>query len=521
MSSAETEPTPGSTGLIATPETVPASNPPIALASSSRASLETRQELAVIDESLRGSTLLFFGSAIAWLLIGSALSLLAWCKLIVPHFLTNLDWMTFGRLWPAQQDAFLYGWAGSAGIGAGLWIMSRLCRVPLRHGGVLTAAWALWNIGLLMGVVGILSGDGTSQPWLEFPRHVSPILFTAYSFIAIWAVLMFRYRREGHTYVSQWYLAAAFLWFPWIYATVNLVEFFLPVQPAAQAVVHWWYVGNLFGVWLTATALAIAYYVVPRGLHRPIHRYGLAVFGFWALLLLSSWSGLVHVIGGPIPAWMITVSIVANTLTLLPVFSILRNFTGALEGRGHVLRRTPSLRFATAGLYFFVGASVLGVCLGFRWFSEVAHFSVVTLAQEQLFLAGFVGFSLFGAIYYIAPRLLGHDWVAPDLIRWQFWLNVVGLALLMSGLLLGGFLQGLGLEDAKVPPIVIVNLLNPFLLVAGLGVLLLAISNVLFTASFLLLLVGAGRRLVLSKPFVFVSTATPSASAATAPVTVP
>lgn len=480
---------------------------PDAPATSQLAHAETRSELREISRSLHGAILLFFGSSLVWLLLASSLSLLGWLKMVAPHLLPGVAFLTVGRLWPAQQDAFLYGWAGSAGIGVGLWMMGRLSRVPLRDGGVLLGAWTLWNLGLTLGVAGILNGDGTSVQWLEFPKYSSVVLFIAYTFIAIWAVLMFRYRREGHTYISQWYLVTSFLWFPWIYATANLVNFFLPVQPAEQEIVHWWYVGNLFGVWLAPLGLAIAYYIVPKATGRAVHRYSTAIFAFWALLILSSWSGMVHLIGGPIPAWMITISIVANTLTVVPLFAILRNFTGTVEGDGEATDRSPALSFAIIAVYAFVAAGVLNALGGFRWFGEYTHFSLVTQAQEALFLYGFVTMSLFAAFYHILPRITGREWPSSGFVRWHFWVMIVGVSLLFACLLLGGFLQGFGLEDAKVPPLAILSLLYPFLFAAGIGTLVIAAGNVLFVTSVLLVLIGEGRQLTLHSYAVWQATA--------------
>ena len=157
---------------------------------------------------------------------------------------------------------------------------------PLRHGGVLTAAWALWNLGVTLGVCAILYGHGTSYEGLEFPRYVSPILFTAFVFIAVWAVLLFRERHGEQAYISQWYALAAFLWFPWVYGTANLVVFFLGTQAAVQAIVAAWYAHNVVGTFLVPLALAGAYYMVPKATGEPIYRYRWAKIGFWTWLLV-------------------------------------------------------------------------------------------------------------------------------------------------------------------------------------------------------------------------------------------
>ena len=76
--------------------------------------------------------------------------------------------------------------------------MARLCRTTLRHPLLLIAGAAFWNLGVLLGVVGILAGDSTGYEWLEFPLYSAVILFVAYLLVMSWAVLMFRFRRGDH-----------------------------------------------------------------------------------------------------------------------------------------------------------------------------------------------------------------------------------------------------------------------------------------------------------------------------------
>ena len=103
------------------------------------------------------------------------------------------------------------------------------------------AGAAFWNLGVLLGVVGIFAGDSTGYEWLEFPPYRRVVLFVAYSLVMSWAVLMFRFRRGDTIYITQWYLLGAFLWFPWLYAATQIMLFVVPVQGVMQAAVNWWY----------------------------------------------------------------------------------------------------------------------------------------------------------------------------------------------------------------------------------------------------------------------------------------
>src|SRR5690606_23940277 len=104
-----------------------------------------------------------------------------------------------------------------------LWLMARLARAEVRHAGMLTLAAAFWNIGVTVGIAGILAGDSTSIEWLEIPTYATPILFVAYALVGAWALITFRFGRAKHIYVSQWYLLAALFWFPWLYSVAQVM----------------------------------------------------------------------------------------------------------------------------------------------------------------------------------------------------------------------------------------------------------------------------------------------------------
>src|SRR5260221_4813457 len=88
-------------------------------------------ERAEIDASLRAPVLLFFGTGVAWLLLGSLLGVLAAFKMSFPHLLDSADWLTFGRVRPAHLNIMVYGWASSVGIGVGILLMAPVCLVAL------------------------------------------------------------------------------------------------------------------------------------------------------------------------------------------------------------------------------------------------------------------------------------------------------------------------------------------------------------------------------------------------------
>lgn len=451
-------------------------------------------ERAEIDASTRFPVLLFFASAIFWLLIGSLLGLISAWKMTHPGLFDQMAWLTFGRLRPAHLNTVIYGWASAAGIGVGIWLMARLCRVPLLHSKLLISAAIFWNLGVLVGVMGILAGDSRSIEWLEFPGYATPILFIAYAFIGIWAIIMFRFRRPGHVYVSQWYLFAAFLWFPWLYATANILLVWQPIQGSAQGAVNWWFAHNVLGLWFTPIGLASAYYMIPKVIGRPIHSYYLSILGFWSLALFYSWNGMHHLIGGPFPAWMVSASVVASIMMFIPVVTVAINHHMTMRGHFGALKWSPTLRFTVFGAMTYTVVSLQGSSMAIPSLNTLTHFTDYTIGHAHLGLYGFFSMMMFGAMYYIVPRLTGWEWPSATAIRWHFWLVAVGILLMVVSLTIGGILQGLAQFDPQVSFRSSLDYATPFRWIRGISGFLLLGGHVVFAALFTLMLLKVGRQ---------------------------
>src|SRR4051794_33866917 len=115
-------------------------------------------ERALIDASTRVPVLMFYTSAIVWLLIGTILAGFTSFKLHSPDLFADCPFLTWGRIRPAHSNIMIYGWAAMAGIGTAIWLMARLCRTVLRHPLLLVAGAGFWNLGVLLGVLAILLG---------------------------------------------------------------------------------------------------------------------------------------------------------------------------------------------------------------------------------------------------------------------------------------------------------------------------------------------------------------------------
>ncbi|MEM9445194.1 MAG: cbb3-type cytochrome c oxidase subunit I [Verrucomicrobiota bacterium] len=454
---------------------------------------------AAIDKSCRTPVLLFMGSAIFWLLAGTTFGLLASFKLHDPQFFNGMfgvdfGFLNFGRVRPAHLNAVAYGWASAAALGVAIWLMARLCHTPLRLGGLVCAAGVFWNIGMVVGIVSILAGYSTSIEWLEFPAYATLFLFISYALVAIWAVDMFLRRKPGHVYVSQWYIIAALFWFPWLYGTANIAFLITPVAGSAQGIINWWYGHNALGLWFTPIGLAAAYYFIPKVIGRPVHSYYLSAVGFWALALFYSWNGGHHLIGGPLPAWVITASIVASVMMVIPVVVTAVNHHMTVKGNFHILSFSPTLRFIVFGAMSYTIASLQGSSMAIRSLNEITHFTDYTIGHAHLGLYAFFTMIMFGSFYYIVPRLVDCEWRSAALIKIHFWCCAYGIIFMVGTLTIGGLVQGFLLADANVIFERVVDQALPYRIGRSLSGLALAVGHIAFAIHFVLMLLNLGRK---------------------------
>src|SRR3954468_18986065 len=468
---------------------IPLKEPRVSAAASDAEQLER----ARIDASTRVPVLMFYASAMVWLLIGTVLGGFVSWKLHSPDLLSNVSFLTWGRLRPVHSNIMLYGWASMAAMGTAVCLMARLCRTTLRHPLLVVAGIWFWNIGVLIGVIAILMGYSTGYQWLEFPPYAAAVLLTAYILIMSWAVLMFRFRRGQQIYITQWYLLGAFLWFPWLYAAAQVMLFVVPVQGVLQTAVNGWYANNLLFLWFGSIALGTAYYMIPKVIGRPVYSYHLATIGFWTYALFSSWTGMQRMVDGPFPAWMITASIAATILTIIPVATVGLNHHMTMQGYFPLLRYSPTLRFTVFGAISYTVFSAVGVLISLRSVSRYLDFSQASVAYSHMGLYAFVTMILFGSMYYIVPRLVGREWRYASLIKLHFWASAYGVGLMSLMLLAAAVAQGSALENAGLPFTETTQSILPYLRGRSLAGLLMTASHFIFAFHFGLMLFGLGR----------------------------
>jgi cytochrome c oxidase cbb3-type subunit I len=429
------------------------------------------------DASSRGPAFVFLISSILWLILGSVAGLIASQKLTSPDFLTQAAWLTFGRMRTAHLNMVAYGWASMAGIGVALWMLPRLLKTELAGGRYAIAGAWLWNAGVGAGIAAILTGWTDGLQWLEIPWQIGILLVVGGAFTAAPLLMTLRRRTTHHLYVSVWYLAAALLWFPILYLVAKVPYVHFGVE---QAIVNWWFAHNVLGLWLTPIGLAAAYYFIAKVLGQPIYSYNLSLVGFWALAMFYSQAGIHHLLGGPVPQWLQSVSVVQSVMMIIPVLAVGVNHHMTVVGRFSALKHSPTLRFVVLGAALYTLVSLQGALESLPFFNRLVHFTQYKVAHAHLGVYGFFSMVMFGSIYFAMPRILEREWPLPKLIPIHFWLVSVGFAIYFVSLTIGGVLQGIALLNPLRPFMDSVNVLAPYLVARTVGGALMTAGHFVF-----------------------------------------
>jgi len=402
-------------------------------------------EVTAVETAGRCPFLLLIVSAVIWLLVSGVLSVISSMQLVHPGVLADCSLFTYGHTSAMAESAFIYGWIGNLGLAIALWMLARLSGEPLRAPNWVMAGTCFWNLGLLLGLIGIACTGATAVPFLELPRAIQPIMLVSYGAIAAGGVLAWTGRRRDRMFASQWYAVAALFLFPWIFSIAQIMLFWFPVRGTLQAVVAGWYGQSLWTLWMAPLALGGAYYVIPRVTGKLLPAYDTALTGFWTLLFIGGFTGGRHLIGGPVPAWISSLAIVTSFILLVHYFIIWLNLRQSWSGGG------IALKFIGLGLFAYLLSGLFDAITALRGVAEVTQFTLLDQAQVELGVVAGISLLLTGALYFAVPRLLGRPWASGGLVSGHLILTIVGLALALACLVAGGWHQAQDLADAKIP----------------------------------------------------------------------
>ena len=432
-----------------------------------------------VNLSCRGPVLFLAFSAVAWLLVYSVFAMLAGVKVHAAGMMADSAWLSYGRILPAANLALQFGFLVQLGLGISAWVLSHRGKTVLVDGGYLYLGGIVWNLGVTIGFVGILSGHASGLEGLAMPGHVLPFLFTGFVLVGVSLVQTNNRRTDMEMSPAQWFIFAATLWLPWVLGAAYLLIHFFDAKGVMANIVDWWFIHNFTKVYLTFVALGVMGHFSMSLTGREVIGRGYSVFAFWVLLLFGSIGGINP--GAPVPAWLPALSTVTAVFYFVGVIAI-----------WHVLRHTQkvavlgdeddpgSFTLMRLALIFFASLGVVDVFFAFPGPGSSAEFTTFGPAMDKFYQLGFVGLVLLSALYHVFPRLAGVGF-CPRLCKLQTLAYVLGLLGATVPSALGGLMSG----DA---------VLGSGFYFASVGDLLLLLASLVLFVNFLGALVMAMKR---------------------------
>ncbi|MBI3911922.1 MAG: cbb3-type cytochrome c oxidase subunit I [Armatimonadetes bacterium] len=370
---------------------------------------------------------------------GVLFGLLAAIEMAAPDFLGGYRALVFGRLRPSHFNTIIFGFLSMSLIGAGLHYVPHLCATRLYSDKLANAAMWLWNLVVLSGIVTFLLGYTSAH---EYGEYIWPIDILAVITLLLLAYVVFRTiarREEPLIYVSIWYFGAALLWtaVTWAFMGGTGARYGLN-----DAVWTWFFGHNIFGLWVTPLALAVAYYVIPREARTPLYSHTLSLIAFWALITFYSHTGTHHLLQAPVPAWQKVIASIDSVMLLISVYAFCANVWLTLRGRLWRVEQSIALKFVFAGTIWFFIVSTQGSAQSLMGLQRLTHFTNWTVGHAHIGLLGFAGFIASGAIYGILPQVTGKPIYSAALANFQYWLMLLGTGGFAIVLTIAGLVQG-------------------------------------------------------------------------------
>ena len=121
-----------------------------------------------IDETYRPTAGFFLSSAV-WFVVFALGGFLLASSMVAPDLFLykNIPWLVFSRVRPVHTNGMIFGFVGSALMGAMYYYVPRLVRAPLYSPFIGRLTVWMWNIAVAAGSVTLLLGFSQSREYAE------------------------------------------------------------------------------------------------------------------------------------------------------------------------------------------------------------------------------------------------------------------------------------------------------------------------------------------------------------------
>jgi cbb3-type cytochrome c oxidase subunit I len=386
----------------------------------------------------------FFLSSAIWFVVGTLAGLIDATHMAAPDLLGNIPWIVFGRLRAMHTNIVIFGFVGSALLGAAQYVVPALLQTPLWSERLGKTSLGIWNLSIVAGTVTLSLGYSQGREYAEWiwPVDVSVLLAFALVFYNLLQTAI--RRREKLLYVSNWYIFAALIFTFFIYFFGNAV--WNPATGAItgmpDAILAWFYGHGVVGLFLTPLAIGIAYYIIPIVSRSPLYSHTLSLVGFWSILTIYTHIGTHHLLQTPAPTWLKVLAITGSIAMLAPVMTVLVNLWLTMRGRLGYIHSDIGGKFVFAGLVWYLLTCLQGPLQALPVIQRVTHLNNWVIAHAHMGVLGFSGTIALGGLYFILPRVTNKSLYSSRLADIQYWLVLLGMAGFFGVLTAAGLIQG-------------------------------------------------------------------------------
>src|SRR5210317_1352969 len=387
---------------------------------------------------------------VVWGIVGMLVGVIIAAQLLWPDLISNVPWLSYGRLRPLHTNAVIFAFGGSALFATSYYVVQRTCHVRLAFEKLAAFTFWGWQLIIVLAAITLPLGITQSKEYaeLEWPIDLLiAVVWVAYAIVFFGTVYK---RRIKHIYVENWFYGAFIITvavlhiFNNLAVPVTLTKSYIIYTGVVDAMMQWWYGHNAVGFFLTAGFLGMMYYFVPKQAGRPVYSYRLSVVHFWSLIAVYMWAGPHHLHYTSLPDWAQTLGMVFSIILLAPSWGGMINGIMTLSGAWHKLRSDPVLKFMIVALSFYGMSTFEGPMMSIKTVNSLSHYTDWTIGHVHSGALGWVAMMTIGAMYCMIPRLIGEKKMhSVKLIDWHFWMSTIGVVLYIVAMWISGVMQGL------------------------------------------------------------------------------
>lgn len=354
-----------------------------------------------------------------------AFALVLAAKFVRPDFLGTVPWLQFGRIRVFHTNGVIFGWLSTAFLAILYYAVPKMAGRPLLSARFAWWTFWVWNLGLALGLIGILAGHMQGIEYAEFPAVADVVFAVAFVMALINLLGTILRSAERALYVTAWYVILGFSFTALNYVMANTVPMYLAPGAAGAAITGLW-IHNAVGLWITPIGVGIVYYFLPAILDRPIYSHALSMAGFWSLAFFYPLGGAHHYFFSPVPAWVQVLAVPLTVVLFAVVVAVVYNWLATLQGQWRLVPRDMALRYMVTGIVGYMATCTQGPFQALLAVQKVIHFTDWVVAHAHLPLLGAFTYWNLAALTYIWPRVTGREIRSRRLQEFSYWALTVG-----------------------------------------------------------------------------------------------